>query len=565
MTPSLFRRAPRRAIAALLAAVLCAGLTACDGGATADATFANDLTGRFQARFAFAPLADALALSGVAAGLGDGPFTVLAPSETALRYVGSDFSPVLFAEAQREILARVLRHHIVAGRLAPEAFTDGATLTALDGSTLTVRRFGPVVTVNGVTVDVANPIEATNGVAYPITDVLLDNLTAAERVDLSPSLSILDQSFRVTGVSRENAALDRITVLAPLNDGFQALGSSALSLLAVPTNLEIYRRVARSLVLPGDVDLAALAGQTVTTLAGDHLAVTRDVDGVLSVDGIRVLHQEVTADGRVYILGAPVLSTLTVGERMRIRPDLSRFLSALADIDGAIAALADRDGAVTVFAPSDAAYSVRPAALVAELQEPYQASLVRRVTSIHVVVGGYAPEALQPGLLLTAFDGTVLTVDRRDGAIIIDDAVAAEQPLRQANGYLYTTSAFLLPDVDLLDTLVLRNYVGYYRALRRLGLEAEFRARVRTAFVLPDELIGQLLTLPDDVSRVSLRRTATDAFFPKPPRPVLPDHVHGAQRRHADAQPLRLPGHPGRPRLLAVRLRACLDHLRQRR
>ena len=490
---------------------------ACDGGTSPDDPVAGDLVGRLRARERYVPLAEALALTGVDREIASGTFTVLAPTATAFRYVGSDFSPVLFAEPQRAALARVLRHHIVARRLAPEDFADGASLATLAGTTLAVRRVGPVVTVNGVTVDVGDAVEASNGVAYPAADVLLDVLTTAERVRLSPLLATLAQRLRATGTLAEAEALAAVTVLAPLNEAF-ARGSGP-ALLAAP-NDDVLRRVLRTLVLPGDVDLAARVGQTVTTLAGDRLAVTQDADRVLYVAGVRVLDGETTRNGRFYILADPVLSTVTVAERLRIEPDAGFYALDLLRAPAVAAVLADRSREVTVFAPTNFAYLSRSEALNAILREPPQADLVRRLALNHVVAGRYLPADLTPGLRLTTLDGSVLTVGVFEGAVTIDGRPFASAPRVQANGVAYTTDAFVLPSVDLFDTLILRSFVSYVRAIRQASLEAAYRSTVRTAFVLPDSLATAAFRARPDLAAI-LRRSATAT--PVPALNGLPD------------------------------------------
>ncbi len=512
MTPSPARRAPRRAL--LLAAVaLAVSLAACDGGATADEAVSGDLASQFEARAGFTPLAEALRLTGVAPELAGGPFTVFAPTEAALRYVGTDFRPVLFADEQRQTLARILRHHIVPGRLGPDALTDGATLTALDGATLTVRRIGPVVTINGVTADVSRPLEADNGIAYPLADVLLDGVEADERVRLSPSLSILARGLRATPVA-EVTALPRVTVLAPINDAFTALGQGSLNLLQEGVNRDVFERLLRTLVLPGDVDLRTRVGQTVTTVAGDVLPVTQDADGVLSVDGVRVLHAETTADGRFYVLAAPLFRGLTVSQRLRVKAELAQFLTDTPLVPGLPALLADLSAQVTVFAPADVLYNGRSPNTRATLRAPAQATLLRRSTGVHVVRGRYAPEDLTDGLQLTALDGTVLTVRRSLDAISIDDT-PIRNPARLINGYLYDADLFVQPDVDLLDTVLLDGFADYFKVVRSTGIEAEFRSRAHTAWVVPDAVIGPFTGRPDAQIRTILRRTATESFLPR--------------------------------------------------
>ena len=513
MTLSPARRAPRRALFLAAVTLAAAAIAACDGVATEDEIIAGDLVSQFEARTAFAPLAEALRLTGVAPELDGGPVTVFAPTETALRYVGTDFRPVLFADEQRQTLGRVLRHHVVSGRLGPDSFTDGATFTALDGATLTVRRVGPVVTVNGVTVDVARPLEADNGVAYPLADVLLDGIEADERVRLSPSLAILAQGLRATPVA-ELPALPRVTVLAPINDAFTALGQASLTLLQAGANRDVFERLLRTLVLPGDVDLRTRVGQTVTTVAGEELPVTQDADGVLSVDGVRVLHAETTADGRFYVLAQPVFRGLTVSQRIRVKADLAQFLADTPLVDGLPALLADLNTQVTVFAPSNALYDARSLNTRATLRAPAQAALLRRSTGVHVVRGRYAPEDLTNGLRLTAVDGTVLTVKRNGGAVSLDNT-PIRTPVRLINGYLYAADLFVRPDVDLLDTILLDGFADYFKTIRSAGVEAEFRSRAHTAWVVPDAVIGTLTARPDVEIRTILRRTAAEAYLPR--------------------------------------------------
>ncbi len=507
-------RTPARTAArfALLVLALLA-LPACDSGDDGDAS--QDLVGRFQARDRYLPLADALALTGLDAALASGgPYTVLAPTRIALTYLGTDFAPVLFSDQQRAVLTRVLRHHIVAGELTPDDFADGATLTAIDGSALRVRRVGPVVTVNGVTLDVTDPLDASNGVAYPLADVLLDVVTTAERVRLSPLLSTLAAGLRDAGVLADASALPRYTVLAPINDALQALGGD-FALLRAAANVDVYRRVLRAHILPGDADLDALVGQTVTTLGGERLPVTRDATDGLRVDGVRVLVSEVTSDGRVYVLGEPILSVLSVGERLRIRADLTRY-AADAEANPAVrAVLPDRTRLVTVFATSDFAYTSRYQPLTAALAEPAQATLRRRLTALHVVPGRYTRADLTEGLRLTALDGTVLTV-RRDGeSLSLDGRVVSGEPVPSVNGLLYTAGDFFQPDVDLFETLLLQEHVTFFRAIRQAGLEQAYRTSVRTAFVLADTTAARddLLDNPD--LALLLQRTATAEFIPR--------------------------------------------------
>ena len=511
---------------ALLTVLALGALPACDTGETApdEPLFSDDIAGRLRARDRYVPLADALALTGLDREIAGQNVTLLAPTRVALRYVGTDFSPVLFSDAERAVLRRVLRHHIVPGRLAPDAFADGAVLRDLDGGELLVRRVGPVVTVEGVTLDVADATEASDGVLYPLADLLLDNVSAPERVRLSPLLAVFRDGLAATGVARPFEALERVTVLAPSNDGFRGLGPGALGLLAAADNRDVYTRALQAHVLPGDVDLEAAVGSTVTTLAGDELAVTRDANRTLFVAGVRVLTGERTDDGRLYVLGEPVLSTLTLGQRLRIRPDLSLYLADLRRLPGALERLNDRDAGSTVFAPENNIYRQRTPLLTQTLAEPAQADVVRRFAGVHLVPRRLGDADFAVGARFEAFDGTVLAGGREDARLVSLENRPLPRPVEQINGRLYTLQNPLLPNTNALDTALLSDsYVRYFRVVQRVGLVAELRARARTILAPPDRPfppapsdspppVAGLESSPD--AREIVLRTASEEFFP---------------------------------------------------
>jgi transforming growth factor-beta-induced protein len=103
-----------------------------------------------------------------------GPFTVFAPTDDAFAAVPSDTLDAVFADP--DLLASVLTYHVVAGEnisLADlQAMEDGAQLTTLQGSTLTVTHDGDSVSINGNPI-VVGDVAATNGTIHVIGGVLV--------------------------------------------------------------------------------------------------------------------------------------------------------------------------------------------------------------------------------------------------------------------------------------------------------------------------------------------------------------------------------------------------------
>ena len=115
----------------------------------------------------------------------DGPssYTVLAPNDQAFEALGESRDGLL-DEAQRPLLAGILRNHMLPGHLTPEdigSAIDGqdgdVTMTTLGDGTVTFARDGDAITVTNATGSVArlasSATAATNGVVIPLDAVLV--------------------------------------------------------------------------------------------------------------------------------------------------------------------------------------------------------------------------------------------------------------------------------------------------------------------------------------------------------------------------------------------------------
>lgn len=458
----------------------------------------GNLAERLQRKREFQTLTESLERTGLRALLQtDRPRTVLAPTDIAFEYLGSDFVGALSQPTNAEAFARVLRHHIVDGRLGPDDFVDGDTLRSIDGRPLPVRRIGPVVRVGGATLDLTEATEAEGSVAYPIADVLLGALTTRERIELSPSLSRFRTYAEAAGLLDRADALPSVTVLAPLNDAISALGGVGSRLFTLTSNTDVLQRTLDFHFVPGVPELTD--GASLESIEGDPLIV--HVEGsVQTVGGRRVLRDEQTADGRLLILGGVILEPLSLAQRLRIEPEPLTYWREVRDrLPDLWGQLQDDSEALTVFAPTDFAYELRGAALNNALTDATNTALVARLLRVHVVRGRLLPDDLAEGRTLVTVDGTVLEVGR-DGTRITVEGRRLGEARATSNGVLYTTDTFVLPAVDALDTALLRGFTEHVVAVRRAGLESLFRTPGVTAFLASNDLYmsdpGRLQTNP---------------------------------------------------------------------
>lgn len=469
--------------------------------------------GYFETKKRFEPLAELLTSSGVNTLLeASGSVTILAPTEVAVESVGSDFLAVLQARPNVEILRRVLRSHIIQGRLLPEDFADGAVLTTVDGTPLPVRRIGSVVLVAGSRVELGEAVERDGNVAYPVGTVVLRSLAATERIALSPSLSRFKQGLDASGVAAQIPAAPR-TILAPINDAYTALGDPVLR-LAFAGNVDIRQRVYKTHVVPGTPDL--VDGATWTTSEGNPLRVA--VNGSLrTIGGKRILRDEMTSDGRLLVLGDIILDALNLNQRIRLVRQNDAFRTAL--IRDSLPLWNrfgdDSAGPFTVFAPSDFAFAQRFPSVTALLEEPGARALRLRVLTIGIFEGELRREDLVEGQVLTTVDGQTVTV-HVSGSRVFLDFVQLDEPIKTANGLLYTANSFLPPSADALDRAMLGGLTEFVRAVWRTGLEDEIRTPGMTAFAAPNELFMTYGELFRDVTvlRRALRYNLTLQSIP---------------------------------------------------
>jgi uncharacterized surface protein with fasciclin (FAS1) repeats len=94
--------------------------------------------------------------------------TVFAPANSAFsKLTGSEMS-MMHNTAE---LAKILKYHVVSGRVTPAELASGKTLTTVEGDSLTTAKMGSVYEVNNADVLCGN-IQTANATVYVISKVL---------------------------------------------------------------------------------------------------------------------------------------------------------------------------------------------------------------------------------------------------------------------------------------------------------------------------------------------------------------------------------------------------------
>jgi uncharacterized surface protein with fasciclin (FAS1) repeats len=157
-------------------------LSACGSdGSTSDTTVAaadeqmskkvGNIVAVAQGNEDFSTLVAAVTAAGLGEALsGEGPLTVFAPTNAAFEALPAGLLDKLLLPENKEVLAQILKYHVVAGKVMA---ADGAAgdVETLEGLTFTIATEGGVM-VNTANVT-ATDVPASNGVIHVIDAVLV--------------------------------------------------------------------------------------------------------------------------------------------------------------------------------------------------------------------------------------------------------------------------------------------------------------------------------------------------------------------------------------------------------
>jgi len=276
-------------------------------------------------------------------------FTVFAPSNAA-------FEPYDFSD-NGDLVAPVVNYHVVPGAaVTSDQLSDGDTFETLQGDELEVTIEDGNVFVEGAPVTAAD-VEADNGVAHVIGDVLLTNRTATERVQVTAATSTLNTALGASAGNQAetlNDTTQAFTVFAPPNAAF---GPYDVDFLV--NNPELLSEVLNYHVVAGaSVTSDQLSdGDTFTTVNGDEIEVSIDGDGNIFVEGAPVTAADIEAsNAAIHLVGDVLLTNRLAGERLQATTATDSLWTAI-DGAGLASAFNNSNNTWTTFAPNNEAFA----------------------------------------------------------------------------------------------------------------------------------------------------------------------------------------------------------------
>ncbi len=390
---------------------------------------------------------------------GDGPFTVLAPTDEAFETFLDGAS---LDDVPTDVLTQVLLNHVIEGELYStdlvglgSGYTSTMASGAQDENISIFFDTSDGVTFNGVSSVVAADVKALNGVVH-VVDAVIDLPNIVDHAVANPNLSSLVAALTNGGNTTFTDLLsneeDEFTVFAPLNDAFAAFTN--------PNSNDLNAILSNHVIVGASAFSSGLTNSYVNTVAefdtDENLSLYINTDDGVTLNGVSsvVAADIVATNGVIHAVDAvidlPTVVTFAVAD-----PNFSTLVQALTELTPStdfVSVLSAQNGngddPFTVFAPTNAAFEALAAI-------PAEEDLIP-ILQHHVVAGANVRSGdLSDGIMATTLEGDAITInlpgtgdniaDVTDGAGNMGIGIDAVD-VQAINGVIHVLDGVLIPD-----------------------------------------------------------------------------------------------------------------------
>lgn len=247
-----------------------------------------------------------------------GPFTVFAPTNDAFGLLDPALVTDLLTNPESKgALTGILTYHVVPGRITSDMLgldlvsllkgaTAGGYVETVNGADLRidVTPFG--VMLDGTTMVTTPDIEAGNGIIHVIDQVLIPPQDIVDTAIDAGIFTTLVTAVQAAGLESTLRETDGLTVFAPTDTAFAALGEETItSLLANPTALA---DILAYHVIAAPVYSANVAAGPVTMFNTDQAVLSVTAEGTLKINDANIIITDIVAsNGVIHVIDAVIL------------------------------------------------------------------------------------------------------------------------------------------------------------------------------------------------------------------------------------------------------------------
>ena len=241
---------------------------------------------------------------------GDGPFTVLAPSDEAFAKLPEGTVAELVKPENREKLTAILTFHVIPGKvLAKDALAAGGG-ASVNGQRVDCELDGGQIMLDGAKLVTAD-IECDNGVIHIIDQVIMPvDATIPAVAKKAGTFNTLLAAATAAGLVETLSGEGPLTVFAPTDEAFAKLPEGTVETLLKPDNKAKLVEVLTYHVVPGRIYAAdALSAGAAKTVQGQAVKIQADSTGA-TVNSANLLVTDIDAsNGVVHVIDEVLLPT----------------------------------------------------------------------------------------------------------------------------------------------------------------------------------------------------------------------------------------------------------------
>ncbi len=257
----------------------------------------------------FKTLAAALGAADLVGALqGDGPFTVLAPTDAAFKKLPAGTVETLLKPENKDQLIAILKYHVISGEVPASQVVKLKGAKTLNGQRVDIAAGEGSVKIDGATVE-ATDIMCSNGIIHVIDSVILPSnkniVTTAVEAEKFKTLIAAAKAAGLAGVLSEQGPF---TVFAPTDDAFAKLPEGTIASLLKPENKDKLAAILKYHVVAGRVySEDALKAGKAKTLQGKPVMI-KVVDGVAKVNNAKLLMTDLDAsNGVIHVIDTVIM------------------------------------------------------------------------------------------------------------------------------------------------------------------------------------------------------------------------------------------------------------------
>lgn len=272
-------------------------------------TFGKDIVDTAVASGSFNTLVAAVKAAGLVDALkGEGPLTVLAPTDEAFAKLPPGTVETLLKPENKQQLIDVLTFHVLPAKAVSNQVRKLDSAKSLNGQQIEVGLTDGSLTVDGAKI-LKTDIACDNGVIHVIDQVILPATDSIPQVATKAGVfNTLLAAAKAGGLVGALSGEGPLTVFAPTDDAFAKLPAGTIDTLLKPENKGQLVDTLKYHVVAGRVySTDALAAKNAPTLQGSSVTITANDKGA-KVNNANLLKTDIDAsNGVIHVIDSVLL------------------------------------------------------------------------------------------------------------------------------------------------------------------------------------------------------------------------------------------------------------------